>query len=684
MNLTVRNQQTGDAAEIFLSGAIGESWWDESLMDERKFREALDRVPAGRKIKLYINSPGGSVADGFAIHSAIKRRASDITAIITGEAASIASMIPLAASKVITPRASVWMIHKPWSGAVGNAEDMRKAAEALDKYESAMVSQYVRKTGRSEDEIKEALAEETYFTGDEAVAWGLADELSDDGIEELTPLSESQAKKLGYWCAPVALGRRNKTAGHGGDERKNEMNRAMILALLKRHGVTVAEDATDETLTTELDKLVTEKKVTEQEKENALKAEKARVASIDDLRAQLDRVNAQLERERTGRITKAVDTAVAEGRIPVAQAKNWVRRCLADETVLDDIAALEPRRPGADPTGLHRIAPGAACALDVIRALKTPAERVAHMRDNWLELRQAEAAGRFRPMAANTGTDSATLLGTMQSEVLVTVLQTRLGPLRALSLDVGNEPMVPRRPVIVRVTTAGGTPQSNPTNFEDTTNFVGTVDPVTVTPAQYTAGGHITNAELNSGNKMAQWATIKAQEIGQAIMGAVAAVITTGNFTETPLTAAASAFSGTDLNDLWGRLAKAPTKSAIISSTYMARLLPTNLESINGMNGWPGWDGVYVNDYWTGATANTTGFVCHPQAIAAVIGEPVSPESAGRAGLSSSSVAIPGVGVSIQMNSWFSLASRTDWMTLDVVFGAAKCDGSAGIIIKSS
>jgi hypothetical protein len=65
------------------------------------------------------------------------------------------------------------------------------------------------------------------------------------------------------------------------------------------------------------------------------------------------------------------------------------------------------------------------------------------------------------------------------------------------------------------------------------------------------------------------------------------------------------------------------------------------------------------------------------------MGEPVTPDSAKRAGLTSTSIPVPGIGASVQLNSWFSLTSRTDWMTLDVCFGAAKCDGSAGILIKS-
>ena len=141
------------------------------------------------------------------------------------------------------------------------------------------------------------------------------------------------------------------------------------------------------------------------------------------------------------------------------------------------------------------------------------------------------------------------------------------------------------------------------------------------------------------------------------------------------------------MRTLWGQLKKAVNKSVVLDGEYYAQLLPATREQYNVEEGgnWPGWNGVYLNTVWTGATSGTVGIALDPsQAIACSAGVPVVADSAYRAGLQSSNFTVPGIGLSVQMNSWYSFAARNDWMTLDVVFGAAKNDGTAAVLIKSS
>jgi hypothetical protein len=183
---------------------------------------------------------------------------------------------------------------------------------------------------------------------------------------------------------------------------------------------------------------------------------------------------------------------------------------------------------------------------------------------------------------------------------------------------------------------------------------------------------------------MDQWATIKAQEIATKMVAVVNALIVTGTFTTDIQTIASSAFGFADLNAIWGLLAKAPEKYAVLASTYIAKLLPTDLQGFNPLTaGAIGWDGIIVNDHWTGATANTQGFFCHPQAITLKAGPPISPPSASGAGLTQSNIAVPN-GITIQRNSWFNTATRSDWFTLDVVLAAAVTDATAGRMLKSA
>ena len=632
---------TDGKSTIRISGPIGESWWDSTGTTSSAFVEALDAIPKGKPVSLYVNSEGGSIKDGLEIYNAIKRRAADVTCYVDGYALSIASVIPLAASKVISPKGSVWMLHKPWTAQQGNADDMRKAAEMLDKHEQALVAIYAEETGQSPDQIRQDLTNETWFTGEEAVAYGLADE-SIDAPVTLAALDSSRFRRM-----PVAMG---QVAPANTEKKGSNMdNEKTAIA-----GATNPPPAEDRDT-----------------KEGA-----ALMKQVLDLRDEL----AKLKKDK---VDRAVDTAIANGQIDQNQRAWWTSCLNKDDGAFDALAKLPIPTPHAGP--LPHTVTGGNDAVSVMQSLKTPKARYQFGIQNWGDIRSADL--RRNPVGANTHSGLSTITGTLIADGVTTVLQNRCAALNAVARDFSINPMVPRQPVIFRQVQAGGTAQSNATNFEDTTNFVTTTEPITITPAQLTAGAYITNLELNSGLRMADWVTIKGCELADKIMAAVAAVITTGNFTASPLVSTAAAFSGAEMRTLWGQLKKAVNKSVVLDGEYYAQLLPATREQYNVEEGgnWPGWNGVYLNTVWTGATSGTVGIALDPsQAIACSAGVPVVADSAYRAGLQSSNFTVPGIGLSVQMNSWYSFAARNDWMTLDVVFGAAKNDGTAAVLIKSS
>lgn len=641
----VFNITTDGKSSIRISGPIGASWWDDSGTSASQFVAALDAIPRGSKVDLYVNSEGGSIKDGLEIYNAIKARAADVTAIITGYAVSIAGVIPLAAGKVVSPRGSVWMIHKPWTMQQGNADDMRKAADMLDKHEAALVAIYADETGQSKERIASDLAAETWMTGEEAVAYGLADELSDDPVA-LAGLDGSRYRRM-----PLAMGttRNQKKGDHMNDDTITAPNA----------GTNTPAPA-----------------ATEPKPADTLDGAK--------IMAELHAVKEQLAKERKANHERIVDSAIADGRVTASQKGYLLNNLDRDEAgTLAYIASLPVNR-GLEP--LRPTITGGKDAVESYHEIKTPKGRFAFAVSNWSDVRSAERR-RGGVYGANTHSGLSTITGTMIADGVTTVLQNRCAALSACARDFGTNAMIPRQPVIFKQVQAGGTAQSNATNFEDTTNFVGTIEPLTITPAQLTAGGHITNAELNSGLRMSDWVEVKGAEMADKIMAAVAAIITTGNFTATPLTAAAASFGGSDMKTLWGQLKKAVRKSIILDGEYYAMLLPATREQYNVEEGgsWPGWNGVFLNTVWTGATTNTVGFALDPaRAIAVAAGVPAVPESAGRAGLATNTFTVPGIELSVQSNSWFALAGRVDWMTFDVVFGAAKNDGTAGVLIKSA
>lgn len=168
-----------DRAEIRIDGEIGGGWFSEDQVTAKQFAKDLKALGKPKALDIYINSPGGSVFDGSAIYSQLKRHAAQKTVYVEGIAASIASMIAMAGDEIVIPENAFLMIHRVSGFVQGDAGDMRQMAEVLEKLESGIVAAYVAKTGRDATEINELMADETWMTGPEAVALGFADRTTD-------------------------------------------------------------------------------------------------------------------------------------------------------------------------------------------------------------------------------------------------------------------------------------------------------------------------------------------------------------------------------------------------------------------------------------------------------------------------------------------------------------------------
>lgn len=164
----IKNLST-TSTEIVIYDEIGQ--WG---IDSKTFIEQLKEIST-ENILLRINSPGGSVIDGLAIHDAIKRMPQKVTAQIEGLAASIATIIALGADEITMSQNSLFMIHNVWGGETGGAKDMRKAADLMEKMGDRLVNIYVSKTGKDELEIRNWMDDETWFTADEALEAGFID-----------------------------------------------------------------------------------------------------------------------------------------------------------------------------------------------------------------------------------------------------------------------------------------------------------------------------------------------------------------------------------------------------------------------------------------------------------------------------------------------------------------------------
>ena len=130
-------------------------------------------------INLRINSLGGDVFDGMAMYNVIKRREAKTTVYIEGIAASIATIIALGADEVVMAENSLFMIHNAWGGTMGDAKDMRKSAETLEKISTELTEIYMKKTGLSYDVVSNMMDEETWLNAEEAYELGFVDTISD-------------------------------------------------------------------------------------------------------------------------------------------------------------------------------------------------------------------------------------------------------------------------------------------------------------------------------------------------------------------------------------------------------------------------------------------------------------------------------------------------------------------------
>lgn len=163
---------TGEA-EISIYDEIG-SWG----VTAAAFIADLKKIDA-KKIVLSINSPGGSVFDGYAIYNALKFSGKEITVRVMGIAASMASYIAMAGTKIEMPANSMMMVHNAISGVYGDAENMRDVADVLDKIDNSIVATYMARTGKSEEDVRALMAADTFMTAAEALELGFATDVID-------------------------------------------------------------------------------------------------------------------------------------------------------------------------------------------------------------------------------------------------------------------------------------------------------------------------------------------------------------------------------------------------------------------------------------------------------------------------------------------------------------------------
>lgn len=338
-------------ADVYLYDEIG--YFGVSAKDFVGQVAALDV----EQINLFINSPGGDVFDGLAILNVLRRHGATVDVRVDGLAASAASFIAMAGDRITMGRNAQMMIHDAQGFALGDASSMAKLAALLDQQSDNIAQIYAMRAGGDVADWRAAMRAETWYSAEEAVMAGLADDVAGDGedpevanrfdFERFAHAGRSHAPTPRAFAVfpsapnPPAEPVDNPTQSEGADT----MSETLKLAIRDRLGITVPVDAlTDDTILAALDEALSEPdeapEVANALPEGTVAVEADALAALKADAAAGREAKDQLDAQRRAQI---VDSAITEGRIVPASRDKWLAQLAADEAgVTNVIRSLDP------------------------------------------------------------------------------------------------------------------------------------------------------------------------------------------------------------------------------------------------------------------------------------------------------------------------------------------------------
>ena len=181
---TVTNQETQKQVQertLFLNGTIAEKSWFDDDVTPQLFKDEL--MAGSGDITVWINSPGGDCVAAAQIYNMLMDYKANVTVKIDGIAASAASVIAMAGTKVLVSPVSMLMIHNPMTAAFGNSDEMQRAIEMLGSVKDSIINAYEIKTGLSRAKLSHLMDAETWMDANKAVELGFADEIMQRSTE---------------------------------------------------------------------------------------------------------------------------------------------------------------------------------------------------------------------------------------------------------------------------------------------------------------------------------------------------------------------------------------------------------------------------------------------------------------------------------------------------------------------
>lgn len=183
-------QNDDDSRTLHLEGTIAESSWFDDTVTPAAFKK--DLVSGKGPITVWINSPGGDCVAASQIYNMLMDYPGDVTVKVDGIAASAASVIAMAGSKVLMSPTSLMMIHNPLTYAIGDSEEMHKAIQLLAEVKESIINAYEIKTGMPRDRLSELMDAETWMNANKAKEMGFCDDIlfmQREEIDETDPIA---------------------------------------------------------------------------------------------------------------------------------------------------------------------------------------------------------------------------------------------------------------------------------------------------------------------------------------------------------------------------------------------------------------------------------------------------------------------------------------------------------------
>lgn len=227
-----------DTLELNMLDVIGEDWWTGGGITSNVVKQALDAHPDVKTIKVLMNSPGGDAWEGIAIRALLARHGARVEFEIIGLCASAATVIAMAGDSVEMHEGTMFMVHRAWTWAVGNALDMGKTVNFLNKIDSNIVDLYESRTGRNRADLQKLVDDETWMTARESVAEKFATGVIPAKAAEEKPKQRAKndaplapkAAATATVQVKVALDTSAVTEALGADDEELEVARAAVAA----------------------------------------------------------------------------------------------------------------------------------------------------------------------------------------------------------------------------------------------------------------------------------------------------------------------------------------------------------------------------------------------------------------------------------------------------------------------